>query len=278
MSNSHIVENEAEFKPYYSRTDEIFWMLKNQQTHIGVTANGHGSTHIGAGKEPHINERLVKLTNANFYAKIVPEHSDKIITVTKQENAYYNCDALIAPLSEYGKKPLLISNTGDCPIITLISQDKSVFALVHSGWKGCYKNITSQVILELMKNHNIKISNLEAYIWPGISKNKYCVNEYFNDFFPNWVENDHFDMKEFLIDELLSRGISPDKIKSVDKCSYSSIIPAKYPFKTNNYQDDESLMFYSYRRAQDECKRNSQLELVKSSILKKRNCVFAGIV
>jgi len=156
--------------------DEIAF-VRDFEAILGITTTGYGSTQLNGIKESNLNQRLVRQSQADFFAKIKPQHGDKIIVVEATDNAYYQCDALIACYRILNKNPLLISNTADCPTIAITDKRRSILSLIHSGWRGTSLNIVSKTIAQIHDEFYLQPENLEAYVWPGICKHDYKVGQ-----------------------------------------------------------------------------------------------------
>jgi len=266
---------------YYNSLEEIAW-IRDFEARLGITAVGYGSTQLNSIKESNLNKRLLKLTAADFYAKIKPQHGDKILEVKRTKNDYYDCDALIACLRSMDAKPLLISNTADCPTIAIADPHRSMLALIHSGWKGSRLNIVGKTIQAICDKFGLYPERLDAYVWPGICKHDYQVGPEFKDYFPKWVSKDlKLNLKGVIIDQLVEAGLENKRIHSTKKCSYCSL--QQLSLASFIYGDFRRKfpLFYSYRRVHDEFNKKDQFSTeqikLRDHLAAKRNCVFLTI-
>ncbi len=192
------------------------------------------------------NLRLMKLVNASCFFKIVPEHKDRIIEVktTSRVLNYLKCDAIICRRPPKSQKPVLISNTADCPIIFLSDKDKNFIAIIHSGWRGTVRNIVGQTVEKIKICFDAEVENVQAGIWGGICPYCYKVSNDLKKYFPNEIVNGHLNLRNIITKQLLNSGILPKNI-----------------FLTNNFCSAHSLdtndfLFASYRRDKNQ-KRNA---------------------
>ena len=111
--------------------------------------------------------------------------------------------------------------TADCNGIILMW--KKYFGVVHAGRKWLKKNIVSKWI-KILQDKGEKKSEIIVFIWPSIKKCCYEVWDEFLDYFDKkyftkkWQKH-HFDMIEFLYDQLTNLWIDKDKIKVHEECT-----------------------------------------------------------
>ncbi|HIJ60535.1 MAG TPA: peptidoglycan editing factor PgeF [Nitrospirae bacterium] len=104
----------------------------------------------------------------------VQKHTDLVIDVdintTKKEIV---ADAVIT--KEVG---LFVGvKTADCVPILIIDEVKSVVSAIHAGWRGIAQSILSNTVKKMINKYDCKISNLKAFIGPGIKMCCYAVKE-----------------------------------------------------------------------------------------------------
>lgn len=130
-------------------------------------------------------------------------HSDTIYSVTKKENIGWNevsnidADALITNL----KGVVLSVLTADCVPILLFDKKKEVIAVVHSGWRGTYKEITFKTVERMKKEFNSNPKDILASIAPSIAKCCYEVDEDVAKFFQEGLTP--LKDKKFMLDLVL---------------------------------------------------------------------------
>lgn len=262
----------------YSKNEDIV-LIANFKAKLGITTNDFGSTEISSPKEPRLNQTLLKFTKANVFGKIHAQHGADIAYFDySSKDPYPKVDAIIADLRYTDKIPLLLANTADCPIIAIADQNKSVLALIHSGWKGSRLNIVGKTVDTIVKDFEINPKLLTAYIWPGISQEYYQVSPELKTFFGKWVNaNNKLDLKGVILEQLLFAGLSLDTIYTSKFCAYSTI--QTYRCHSYSQRSHYHPMFFSYRRVHDYFKAHpgKKYEKHKENVAKKRNCVFLTI-
>lgn len=201
----------------------------------GITTVNFGSCHFKKNpQEAEKNRSLVKLMGANFFCKIVPEHSDKVEFVKYfNKSNYYNCDAVIFLQKRFcngGTWPLLLSNTADCPTIVLHAGSKGI-ALIHSGWKGTQLNIVGKTVETFRSGLSESSLNFFAFVYGGICGKCYEVGEEFKKYFPKRVHRGHLDLRAVIIDQLKEAGIN--NIITTDACSMHTKHNDQYLFDSN---------------------------------------------
>ena len=217
----------------------------------GITTNNFGSTHfINNPDHEFFCKKLLDITNKNnCYCKIRPDHSDKVVLIKYESRSVeYLCDALVFVKKRFNNawmKPTLISNTADCPTIVVTHSQSGTRSIIHSGWKGTYKNITGKTIKIIRKEGGINPNSLYAYVWGGICGDCYEVGPDFKKYFPEKIINGRLDLKKIIIEQLLESGMRKERIITSDYCSYHS--------KDKNGQ----YFFRSHRREKNAGLRNS---------------------
>lgn len=186
--------------------------------------------------EEHFGHRI--------YYRIRPEHSDTIIVVTPSDgdkSQDFYCDGLIyvmhlAPRRKRTWHPaILASNTGDCPHLILHAtyltpehDPVRLIGLIHSGWKGCVKNIAGKAIKQLAEL-GCPVEKLRIGLWGGICPKCYEVNEsiwkkllpYHHHLHPG-RDKKHWqlDLRGLITQQLIQAGIKPQQIETSMLCSY----------------------------------------------------------
>ena len=100
------------------------------------------------------------------YCELNQIHSDIVITVDDNYQNNTEGDAMITTKKNI---PLVIK-TADCIPIILYDEEKQVLALIHSGWKGTLKKITSKTVRKMIKRYHSNPLNITAYLYPSIRK------------------------------------------------------------------------------------------------------------
>ncbi len=127
----------------------------------------------------NINEvkKVLKLDNTNtkFLNQV---HGNKVEIIDKKNlNIRIFADGAISK----NKKISLAILTADCVPIFLIDEKNNVISAIHSGWKGCYKNIVA-VAIKKIKSLNLN-SKITAIVGPCLQKNNFEVQQDFKNKF-----------------------------------------------------------------------------------------------
>ena len=123
---------------------------------------------------------------------INPEHGDRIVDIDdfhletetikigdniKLIRPTQKCDSLI---TEYDFSISVFP--ADCQCAAIYDYKKNIKALVHSGWRGCLKEIIPKTILEFLLRGS-KIENIRVILGPMLLKQNFEIKDnYINDF------------------------------------------------------------------------------------------------
>ena len=207
------------------------------------------TTDSGCAKEGVINgdARLMAALKEHFGHTTIyfirAQHGDKVLVVPPsldKTSQQFECDGLIYVMSlTPGKKrdwqpAILDCTTGDCPHL-LITADYltpdhlpvRLIALVHSGWRGCAKNIVARA-MEQIRELGCPLPKLRIGLWGGICTPCYIVDvavwkellPYHRYFTPagdphHW----HLNLRGVIKNQLAQFGIKPTQIETSMFCS-----------------------------------------------------------
>ncbi len=232
--------------------DQLFKKLPHPEINTGITTNSCGDFGLYSqpGEQECLqNSRVMEVMNNNCFLKIIPEHKDSIHTcgeITFEEN-YSRGDALIWQDVGDGARPILMSNTADCPILTI--KGKKVLAIIHSGRKGTELKIVNKVLRVLEEEYFQKPENLKCFLWPGICQLCYELEK---DLVQNFPEESiakfknngkvNLDLQGSIIKQLIKGRISPQNFFTLNYCSKHST-------------EGGEPLFFSFRREKTQ-KRN----------------------
>ncbi len=132
-------------------------------------------------------------------------------------------DALLC--SETGV--LLGAQVADCAGIVVYHPKKTLFAVIHSGWRGTQQSILPQVITKLCTKGECSPSDLHAWCSPCASAPAYLVQNDVQQFFADYcvpVDETHFalDHKAALYDQLRNSGLREQNIEMSQECTMTS--------------------------------------------------------
>jgi len=161
----------------------------------------------------------------------VQTHSNKVKFVNKHLKKY-RVDGFISR----NKSIVLSIKVADCIPLFLYEDKTGLFGLIHSGWRGTVGKIAINSIKKMIQNGG-NPSNIRAVIGPSICQNHFEVkNDIVSQFPSKFViqkkdESFRVDLKEMVIEQLVSIGISSNSIYDSSLCTFC--------------RED---LFYSYRR------------------------------
>lgn len=120
------------------------------------------------------------------------------------------------------KKGLALTmNFGDCPPLALYDPVNEVIALVHCGWKPLAGKIVEKTLEKMRIEHNCFMSNILAYIGPGICQEHYEVGPEVAIKFDieTGGEKTHLCLLNEIDKQLLSQGVRRANMESTRDCT-----------------------------------------------------------
>ena len=197
----------------------------------GGYSNGiYKSLNCGVGSKDNksnINKNLKKVCNKIGCDKkklilLNQVHSNKVVSVNKIPKKRLLGDALIN-----SKKKIAIGIlTADCAPVFILDPKKNIVSAIHVGWKGAFKKIIYNTILNFKKRGS-NIKELVAVIGPCISKNNYEIKR---DFLKKFINQDkknrrffifkktkiYFSLNEYIKNQLEKIGLKNIEIINLD--------------------------------------------------------------
>ena len=161
----------------------------------------------------------------------VQTHSNKVKFVNEPLKKH-RVDGFISR----NKSIVLSIKVADCIPLFLYEDKTGLFGLIHSGWRGTVSKIAINSIKVMIQNGGNPL-HIRAVIGPSICQNHFEVkNDIVSQFpskfvIPKKDESFRVDLKEMVIDQLISMGISSNLIYDSGLCTFC--------------RED---LFYSYRR------------------------------
>lgn len=179
---------------------------------------GDDIENVKKNREIFFNELGVSGDMVTFQKQI---HSS-IINYSEKPQNFDGCDAIYTDK----KNNFLAVSVADCIPVFLYEPEKKIVAGIHSGWKGTLDKIVSKTIVELKSKFSIDISNLIAFIGPGISQDKYEVGEEVGLLFDEEIRYKkngkyYLDLKKDNYNQLLKSGLKKEKIEVSELCTFS---------------------------------------------------------
>lgn len=160
-------------------------------------------------------------------------HSADVCLINGAEDAKENdkikCDALVSNASNV----LLGVKTADCVPVLLGDVKTKAFASIHAGWRGTSNSIVINAINKMSEEFGTRAEDIRAAVGPAASGKCYEVGadviDIFKNNFPNaemlltpTKENHAFiDIQKANQQQLISAGVSPDKIHVAPMCTMS---------------------------------------------------------
>lgn len=193
---------------------------------------------------PEHGDRIVDIDDFNLETEAIKIDDIKIIRPTQK------CDSLI---TEYDFSLSIFP--ADCQSAAIYDYKKKIKALVHSGWRGCLKEIIPKTILEFLLRGS-KIENIRVILGPMLLKEHFEIKgDHINDFreYIKGLKSEkkiisyniakdcyNIDLLEIILHQLKNIGIRKQNINlSLVEDTYSAV---------DKYQN---LKYRSYRRDKD---------------------------
>lgn len=88
------------------------------------------------------------------------------------EDAIANTDALYT----FESNTLLCTFTADCVPVIFYNKADGLTGVIHSGWQGTVKEITSKVFQRIIEEHQIDPKTIQVILGPALSQEKFEVD------------------------------------------------------------------------------------------------------
>lgn len=178
---------------------------------------GDDSENVKRNRVIFFNELGIRESQVTFQKQI---HSTEI-NYSDSPQHFAGCDAIYTDK----KNNYLAVSVADCIPVFLYEPVKKVIAGVHAGWKGTHGKILTLTIDELVKNFDINVSDLVAFIGPGISQDSYEVGEDVGKLFEEdvkYFKNGKYflDLKKDNYKQLLAAGVRKENIEVSELCTF----------------------------------------------------------
>lgn len=149
----------------------------------------HGIKHAYTLKSEGINFRSNSIEEMDSYKKLfdsldlnlqtfvkpLQKHTNNVKCIDKvmEKSELENIDGLITNKENI----TLVTTNADCILFLFYDPVNKVISNVHSGWRGTFKRIGENAIMQMIQEYNCKPENIEVYIWPSIRKCHFEVDE-----------------------------------------------------------------------------------------------------
>lgn len=163
--------------------------------------------------------------SANFHKVTL---ADKGRGATKIKTAIPDTDALYT----YDPNLVLCSFTADCVPVIFYNKARGLIGVVHSGWQGTVKEITSKFFEHLIQVEDCNPNDFHIQIGPALSQEKFEVDEdvylkfknlgyadefiYYND----QTNKYHIDNQKTVKKQCELAGIPTEQIAIDETCTY----------------------------------------------------------
>jgi len=170
------------------------------------------------------NHRLIKQNaGAERIIHMNQQHGTKVISLKGNmeipSDGAFDADALITDIPSTA----IMVKQADCQGVILFAPDRSVVAVVHSGWKGSVKNILGGTIERMERDFKCSPENIMAAIGPSLGP---CCGEFktYGDIFPehfqkHMVGEFNFDFWAISEMQLIDSGLKKEKIEKANFCT-----------------------------------------------------------
>lgn len=176
-------------------------------------------------------------------------HADHIHEVTRKDagrGAFSHADGLSAcdGLMTQEKGLALLVMVADCYPVMLVDPQQRAAAVLHSGWRGTQKQITSKGILQMQHRYGSRPGDLYVAIGPGIGFDRFEVGPEVLEAFQEQISADdpelvfhqgdgkvRLNLPEIIRRQALQAQVPEAQIELVGGCTHS-----------------EAERFFSYRR------------------------------
>ncbi|MEA3398452.1 MAG: polyphenol oxidase family protein [Patescibacteria group bacterium] len=210
LSNSKSLAKIQHFPATHGITTENFINFNNRQN----------------SEETQKNLLLMKTVKGNSFYKAITRHEAKIIQVNLngQIDNYFIGDALFCFRPKNNSRPVLITNTADCPIVFMTDVAENFVGIIHSGRQETEMNIVGKTIAKLGIIYDIQASEIIIGIWPGICQYCYPIN-----------------LQKIIIGQLLEAGINGLDIHTAkNTCSAHSTYKNEFLFSSFRREKSEN--------------------------------------
>lgn len=149
-------------------------------------------------------------------------HEDKIIEIKKgSKRLISGCDGMYTKR----KGNFLLVHTADCLPILFFDKKKLIWGVIHSGWRGSYKEIGRKMVRKFLKEGS-RVEDILIGMGPCICSNCYKVKEKrakrFWEKFKTGVKNNFLDLEAINMKQFENLGIKEENILTAGVCTYES--------------------------------------------------------
>lgn len=210
-----------------------------------------GNMRLGDNNAPKKYDLLFNSLNLQHkhFAYLIPNHNDNVQILTKENITSYKYFNKFEKWNDENEKripfvietdaivttqsiPIVIA-PADCYVLVINGVDditgEKLIGMAHLGLNGTILNLQSKLIGTILWKYSVNVEELEAFLYPGISSEKYVKK--FSDKFigdlpsrDDWfdhttkINDDEFiiDIESRIKNDLISLGLPDSKIHSTD--------------------------------------------------------------
>ncbi len=122
---------------------------------------------------------------------------------------------------------LLGIRCADCAVVLLYDHKHSVLALLHSGWRGCAKNISGAAVARMQTEFHCRMEDIHAHVFPAAGPTSYEVGREVAELFPQphrvviRNERSYLDLHTIIHQQLEEAGMNGGSISHSPECTMS---------------------------------------------------------
>lgn len=167
-------------------------------------------------------------THSSNFFRVENEHIG--LGSASQDSAVKDTDALYT----YEPNVIISTFTADCVPVLFYNEKTNLIGAVHSGWQGTIKEITLKLFNHLKTNENCDMQDVQVYIGPAISQEKFEVDADVYDkfkalgyadgfmYFNEATNKYHIDNKQTVKTQCELAGIPSENITIDPMCTFIS--------------------------------------------------------
>ena len=132
----------------------------------------HGFIYL---EEPADIKGLLKQTKLGMIKTVNQVHGDEFVYFNEPDEfeKNYDADAIVTGVRGFGVGVY----TADCVPVIFFDEDKSIWGVIHAGWRGTLARITEKVSQYLISKKGCNINTLKFAIGPCIESCCYEIGE-----------------------------------------------------------------------------------------------------
>lgn len=151
-------------------------------------------------------------------------HGDEIAVVTA-ENAGSTINDVDGLMTGDTQLPLVVTHQDCVPVF--LTDDRSVVAMLHAGWRGVVAGILPSAVVRAAEEFGVPANKLRVHLGPGIRPCHFAVGEDVAEQFTSFVVSQYegrwtVDLHAALRLQAENAGVPASAITIDDRCTYCS--------------------------------------------------------